>query len=85
MCRRDFADYGRRTIESTIDEWVIGTNGERDRMIMRIYILDGVTLEQLQKRLETNGYYLSIDRLKQIIPVRQEQIKKHLNNTQNIP
>lgn len=76
----DLTDLGRSAVDAAIEEWVIGRDGERDRLIMRIHLFDGVTLEEMQKRLDKKGYPLSIDRLKQIIPRRLNQIQKHIKN-----
>ena len=76
----DLTDLGRSAVDAAIEEWVIGRDGERDRLIMRIHLFDGVTLEEMQKRLDKKGYPLSIDRLKQIIPRRLNQIQKHIIN-----
>lgn len=76
----DLTDLGRSAVDAAIEEWVIGRDGERDRLIMRIHLFDGVTLEEMQKRLDKKGYPLSIDRLKQIIPRRLTQIQKHIKN-----
>lgn len=76
----DLTDLGRSAVDAAIEEWVIGRDGERDRLIMRIHLFDGVTLEEMQKRLDKKGYPLSIDRLKQIIPRRLNQIQKHIRN-----
>lgn len=76
----DLTDLGRSAVDAAIEEWVIGRDGERDRLIMRIHLFDGVTMEEMQKRLDKKGYPLSIDRLKQIIPHRLAQIQKHIKN-----
>lgn len=76
----DASDYGRKAVDDAIEEWVIGRNGERDRIIMRLHLFDGVTFQEMQKRLDKTGYPLSIDRLKQIINRRLPQIQKHIKN-----
>lgn len=76
----DITDLGRSVVDSAIEEWVIGRDGERDRMIMRMHLFDGTSMEELQRRLDDKGYPLSIDRLKQIIPRRLGQIQKHIKN-----
>lgn len=76
----DLSDLGRTAVDAAIEEWVIGCHGERDRLIMRMHLFDGNTLDELQKRLDKQGYPLSIDRLKQIIPRRLAQIQKHVKN-----
>lgn len=77
-------DFGRSGIEKIIDEWVIGKNGERDRLIMKLHFINGYTFEGLQKKLDTmedESFHLSIDRLKQIILQRSNQIEKHITIT----
>lgn len=76
----DASDYGRKAVDDAIEEWVIGRNGERDRIIMRLHLFDGITFQEMQKRLDKTGYPLSIDRLKQIINRRLPQIQKHIKN-----
>lgn len=77
-------DFGRSGIEKIVDEWVIGKNGERDRLIMKLHFINGYTFEGLQKKLDTmedESFHLSIDRLKQIILQRSNQIEKHITIT----
>lgn len=76
----DASDCGRKAVDDAIEEWVIGRNGERDRIIMRMHLFDGITFQEMQKRLDKTGYPLSIDRLKQIINRRLPQIQKHIKN-----
>lgn len=73
-------DLGKTKTEEAIEEWVIGRNGERDRYIMHMHLIDGPTLNEMQKRLENCDppYFLSIDRIKKIILKREEQIAKHI-------
>lgn len=72
-------EIGKNETEKAIDEWVIGRNGERDRIIMRMHLVDGPSLEEMQKRLDKMNYPLSIDRIKKIILKREEQIAKHVS------
>ena len=43
-----------------------------------MYLFDGVTMAEMQRRLDAEGYELSIDMLKKIIRKRKEQLFKHL-------
>lgn len=61
-----------------IDQWVIGRNGERDRVIMQMYMLDGITFAKMQDRLEEWGYPLSIDQIKKVVRRRKEELFKHI-------
>lgn len=61
-----------------IEQWVIGRNGERDRVIMRMYMVDGITFARMQERLDTLGYELSIDQIKKIVRKRKEELFRHI-------
>ncbi|MBQ9265341.1 MAG: hypothetical protein IJ189_14205 [Clostridia bacterium] len=76
-------DLGRKAVDDAIEEWIIGRNGERDRLVIRLHLFDGPTLEEIQKRLQKYrpndpSYDLSIDGIKKIIFKREEQLAKHL-------
>ena len=68
----------RDACEHAIDQWILGRNGERDRLILRIYLFDGVTYEEMQRRLDDLKIPLSIDQLKKIIQKRKEELFRHL-------
>lgn len=68
----------RNACEHAIDQWILGRNGERDRLILRIYLFDGVTYEEMQRRLDDMKIPLSIDQLKKIIQKRKEELFRHL-------
>lgn len=61
-----------------IEQWIIGRNGERDRMILQMYLLDGITFATMQSRLECIGYELSIDQIKKIVRKRKEELFRHI-------
>lgn len=61
-----------------IEQWVIGRNGERDRIIMRMYMVDGITFARMQERLDALGYELSIDQIKKIVRKRKEELFRHI-------
>lgn len=71
-------DLGREELEKAIWTWIIGRNGERDRLILAMYLFDGVTYEKMLDRLEENGYYMTVDNLKKIIRKRKEQLFRHI-------
>ena len=71
-------EVSRDEYEKAIFQWVIGRNGERDRIIISMYLFDGVTYETMQRRLDNEGYELSIDQIKNIIKKRREQVFRHL-------
>lgn len=76
----DLERYGRNALDAAIEEWVIGKNGERDRIIMRMHLFDGPTFDGMQKRLEELNppVYLSVDQIKKIVLKREVQIQRHM-------
>lgn len=70
-------DIDREELEPLIFRWINGRNGERDRLILSMYLFDGITYEQMLDRLEERGYVITKDRLKQIIRKRKEQLFRH--------
>lgn len=72
------SEMSRDEIEAAIHQWIIGRNGERDRLILSMYLFDGTTYERMQERLDEMGYPLSVDRLKKIIRKRKEDLFSHI-------
>lgn len=70
-------DIDRNYYEPLIFRWINGRNGERDRLILSMYLFDGITYEQMLDRLEESGYEITKDRLKQVIRKRKEQLFRH--------
>lgn len=71
-------ELSRDETEAAIQQWILGRNGERDRIILSMYLFDGITFSQMQARLDSMGYPLSIDQLKKIVRKRKEQLFRHL-------
>ena len=78
-------DLNRDQYDHAIDQWILGRNAERDRIILRMYLFDGITYERMQRKLdllarELNApkYELSIDQLKKVVRKRKEQLFKHI-------
>lgn len=67
-------DYSRSELEHAIDEWVIlHRHSERNRKILKRYILDGICFEPLAEEFD-----MSVRQIKNIIYKSQEQLFKHL-------
>ena len=71
-------DLSRTELETAIQQWIIGRNGERDRVILAMYLFDGITFARMQDRLEGLGYTLSIDQIKKIVRKRKEELFRHV-------
>ncbi len=71
-------DLNRDQYDHAIDQWILGRNAERDRVILRIYLFDGITFEQMQRRLDEQNYPLSIDQIKKVVRKRKEELFRHI-------
>lgn len=67
------AELGRSQIEALIDEWIVGNHAQRDRQLLKMRLIDGLTYEQLADVGE-----LSVTQVKRIIQKRTEQLYRHL-------
>lgn len=65
-------DYGksRSEWEKLIDEWVFS---ERDRHILKLRLLDGLTFEALAEAVD-----MSVRQVKNIVYKRERQLYKHI-------
>lgn len=67
-------DYSRDEIERAIDQWVIlRRHSERNRRILKRYMLDGVPYEPLAEE-----FGMSVRQIQNIVYKSQEQLFKHL-------
>ena len=71
-------DISRDQYEHAINQWILGRNAERDRIILRIFLFDGITYEQMQRRLDEMQYPIGIDQLKKIIKKRKAELFRHI-------
>lgn len=65
-------DMSRSDIENLIDEWIIGKHAKRDRDILRLRLLDGLTYEKIAEKKD-----MSVRQIKNIVYKRQDVIFKH--------
>ena len=65
-------EISRTEIENLIDEWIIGKHAERDRDILRLRLLDGLTYEKIAEKKD-----MSVRQIKNIVYKRQEVVFKH--------
>lgn len=70
-------DLSRDDLEEGIRQWILGRNGERDRIILSMYLFDGITYATMQKRLDQMDYPLSVDQIKKIIRKRKAELFRH--------
>lgn len=70
--KSDMHNYSRSEIERLADEWIIGRNAERDRMILKRRLLDGITYDRLAEEFD-----LSVRQVKNIVYRREDELFRH--------
>lgn len=63
----------RADIEAAINNWIIGRNAERNRMILKRRLLDGITFDRLAEEFD-----LSVRQVKNIVYQCEDKLYKHL-------
>lgn len=66
-------ELSRSQLESLIDEWIVGRNGERNRAILKRRLIDGITYEQIAEEFD-----LSVRQTKTIIYKEEQRLIKHI-------
>lgn len=66
-------ELSKTELQTAIDEWIIGRNGERDRAILRRRLIDGIPFEKLAEEFD-----LSVRYTKEIVYKRVDYMFKHL-------
>jgi DNA-directed RNA polymerase specialized sigma subunit len=66
-------DYSRSELETAINEWIVGKNAQRDRMILKSRLIDGLTFDALAEL-----YDMSPRQIKRIVYKSQETLFRHL-------
>lgn len=62
--------YSDEMISEAIDRWVVGRFAERNRIILKLRLIDGYTYEQIEERL-----YLD-DNLRNSYKIKTKQISR---------
>ena len=73
MSKKITDNLSRKEIEELINNYILGRNAERDRMIMKRRLIDGITYENLAAEFK-----LSTIHVKEIVKKRQDRLFKEL-------
>ena len=64
-------DYSRTELENGIDEWIIGRNAERNRVILKKKLIDGWSYQQIADYLNSDDmpdyYKIEVRQLQRVI------------------
>lgn len=67
-----FQDFGNDKICGLVDLWIRGRNGQRNREIIKLRLIDGLTFEALAEKME-----MSVSQIKRIVYRGTEEITKN--------
>lgn len=76
-------DYSYSEIENGINEWIVGRNAARDRMIMRYWLIDGYSANRISNILKADESLDESDKLEprqiqRIISKRRTVLFRHI-------
>lgn len=66
------SDINRTSLETIIDEWIVGNQAERNRAILKRRLIDGIRFEKLAEEFD-----LSVKQVKRIVRVGYDKIFSH--------
>lgn len=66
-------DVGRSELNYLIDEWIIGRNAERDRLMLKRRLFDGITFERLAEEFD-----MSPRQTREIVHKAEQKVFKHV-------
>lgn len=64
-------DYSRTELENGINEWIVGRNAERNRYILRLKLIDGLSYNEIATKLNDESlpqsYRIDVRQIQRII------------------
>lgn len=76
-------DYTKSDLEYGINEYIVGKNAERDRIILRYKLIDGLSYVQIADRLANDEtlskeYKIEVRQLQRVVSKAEKQLFKHI-------
>lgn len=75
-------EYSRSEIEYGIEEWVVGKNAERDKLILKLKLLKGYSYKGIADHINDDKYppeyHLEVRQIQRIIRKRCDVIFRHI-------
>lgn len=75
-------DYSRPEIEQGIEDWIIGKNGERNRLILKLKLIDGLSYNQIANRLSSEeyppNYHLTVRQIQRVVRKSETILFSHI-------
>ena len=75
-------DYSYSEIEYGINEWVVGKNAERDKIILKLKLLKGYSYKRIADYINNDEfppeYHLEVRQIQRVIRKRCDVIFRHI-------
>ena len=75
-------DYSRTELENGINEWIVGRNAERNRLILRLKLIDGLSYLAIMNRISTDeypeDYHLTVRQIQRVIRSCEDVLFRHI-------
>lgn len=75
-------EYSKTEIENGIDEWIIGRNAKRNRLILKLKLIDGLSYIEIVNELSSDAYpdsyKLEVRQIQRIIRKCETVLFRHI-------
>lgn len=75
-------DYSRTELENGIDEWIVGRNAERNRFILKLKLIDGLSYIDIARILNSDdkpvSYHIEVRQIQRIIRKSETILFRHI-------
>lgn len=75
-------DYSRTELECGINEWIVGRNAERNRMIMKLKLIDGRSYSEIADILNSDempsSYRIDVRQIQRVISHCRTILFRHI-------
>lgn len=75
-------EYSKSEIENGIDEWIIGRNGKRNRLILKLKLIDGLSYTEIADELSSDKYpetyRLEVRQIQRVIRKTEDILFRHI-------
>lgn len=75
-------DYSRTELENGINEWIIGRNAERNRLILKYKLIDGLSYSAIADKLNQedypDSYRIDVRQIQRVIRKSETILFRHI-------
>ena len=75
-------DYSRTELENGINEWIVGRNAERNRYILKLKLIDGLSYLAIANKLNQesmpDSYKIDVRQIQRIIRKSETILFRHI-------